>query len=131
MYMSLIYPSAEFTLHPEFSILLWSYRTSCSKLVFNSQISTLLGPAVSVMAMSLDSHVADHISSPGPGGLNSRRARVRARPRSREENGGEGIAEWATPWGVMSGFLSLSPSLSVSPSLMSTDAYGEKREIEK
>ena len=26
-------------------------------------------PAVSVMAMSLDSHVVDHGSSPGPGGL--------------------------------------------------------------
>ena len=50
------------------------------------------GPAVSVMAMLLDSHVADHGSSPGPGDLNSRRARVRACPRSREENGGEGIA---------------------------------------
>ena len=37
------------------------------------------GPAVSVMAMLLDSHVVDRGLSPGPGGLNSRRAQcVRA-----------------------------------------------------
>ena len=35
------------------------------------------GPAVSIMAMSLDSHVAGHYSSPRPGGLNSRWVCVR------------------------------------------------------
>ena len=69
------------------------------------------GPAVSIMAMSLDSHVVDHGLSPGPSGLNSRRARVRACPGSREENGEEGIAAWPSPLG---GDFSLSLSVSLS-----------------
>ena len=36
------------------------------------------------MAMSLDSHVVDHGSRPGPGGLNSHRARVLARQTERD-----------------------------------------------
>ena len=44
------------------------------------------GPAVGVMAMSLDSYVVDRGSSPGPGGLNSHWAHVRVCPRSQEEN---------------------------------------------
>ena len=64
----------------------------------------MLRPAVGIMAMSLDSHVVDHSSSPGPGGLNSRQVCVRACPRSREENE-EGIAAWPSPLG---GYFSLS-----------------------
>ena len=36
---------------------------------FKEQCETPLGLAVSVMAMSLDSHVVDRGSCPGPGGL--------------------------------------------------------------
>ena len=45
------------------------------------------------MAMSLDSHVVDHGSHPGPGGLKfTPGARVCACvPKIQEENGGEGI----------------------------------------
>jgi len=67
------------------------------------------GPAVSVMAMSLNSHVVDRGLSPRPSGLNSHWAHVRVCPRSREENG-EGIAAWPSPLG---GDFSLSVSLSV------------------
>ena len=41
-----------------------------------------LGPAVGVMAVSLDSHVVDCSSSPGPSSLNSRWAHVHVCPRS-------------------------------------------------
>ena len=71
----------------------------------------VVGPAVSIMAMLMDSHVVNHGSSPGPGGLNSRWAWVCVCPRSREENGGEGIAAWPYPLG---GDFSLSISLSLS-----------------
>ena len=76
-----------------------------------------MGPAVSVMAMSLDSHVVNRGSSPGPGGLNLRRVRVCLR--SREENGGEGITVWPSPLG---GDFLLSVSLSVSVCLASARA---------
>ena len=59
---------------------------------FLKNYATMREPAVSVMAMLLDSHVVNRGSSPRPGGLNSCRVHVRACPRSREENGGEGIA---------------------------------------
>ena len=52
-------------------------------------------PAVSIMAMSLDSHIVDHGSSPGPSGLNSCQVHVHACPRSGEENGGEGTAAFS------------------------------------
>ena len=39
------------------------------QLHFSLEESEALGPAVSVMAMSLDAHVVDHGSCPGPGGL--------------------------------------------------------------
>ena len=68
------------------------------------------------MAMLLDSHVVDHGSHPGPGGLNSRWARVRACPRAQEENGGEGIAAWPSSLG---GDLLLSVSLPLSVCLAS------------
>ena len=72
---------------------------------------TFWEPAVGIMAMSLDSHVANRGSSPGSGGLNSGRAHVRAYLRSREENGGEGIVVWLSPLG---GDFSLSVSLWLS-----------------
>ena len=70
-----------------------------------------MGPAVGVMAMSLDSHIVDQGLSPGPGGLNSIRACVHVCPRSQEENGGEEIVAWPSPLG---GDFSLSVSLSLS-----------------
>ena len=78
--------------------------------------TVLEGPAVSVMAMSLDSHVVDHGLSPGLGGLNSRRVCVHACPRSQEENGGEGIVAWPSPLG---GDFLLSVSLSLAVCLAS------------
>ena len=72
----------------------------------HSTVKTKEGPAVSLMAMSLNSHVVDHSLSPRPGGLNSQRARVCVCPRSREENGGEGIAAWPSLLGVISHFSS-------------------------
>ena len=73
-----------------------------------------MGPAVSITAMLLDSHVVDRGSSPGPGGLNSCQARVRACPRSQEENGGEGIAAWPSPQGGRFLAFCLSVSLCLS-----------------
>ena len=87
---------------------------------------SLLGPAVGVMTMSLDSHVVDHGSSPGPGGLNSHQVCVRARPRSQEENG-EGIVAWPSPLGgdfLLS--VSLSLTVSISLSLMSACTLKQK-----
>ena len=80
--------------------------------------------------MSLDSHVVDRGSRPGPGGLKLTpgacacvracvRACVHACPRSRGESGGEGIAAaaaWPSPLG---GDFSLSVSLSLSVCLAS------------
>ena len=37
--------------------------------MYQLKISSSEGPAVSVMTKSLDSHIVDHGSSPGPGGL--------------------------------------------------------------
>ena len=72
-----------------------------------------MAPAVSIMAMSLDSHVVDHGSRPGPGGLNSHwRVCVRAQdPERRMEE--TGLRRDHPPWGVISRFLSLCLSLSV------------------
>ena len=42
------------------------------------------GPAVSRMAMSLDSHVVDYGTSPGPGGLNAYQACVHACVRAQD-----------------------------------------------
>ena len=69
-------------------------------------------PAVSVMAMSLDSQVVDHGSHPGPGGLKLTPGACGACLRSQEENGGEGIVHGHPPWGMISHFLSLCLSLS-------------------
>ena len=55
-------------------------------------INTNLGPAVSVMAMSLDSHVVDHSLRPGPGDLKLTLGACAYVPKIQEENGGEGIA---------------------------------------
>ena len=60
--------------------------------------------------MSLNSHVVDRGLSHGPGGLNSRQARVHLCPRFREENG-EVIVAWPSPRG---GDFSLSVSLCLS-----------------
>ena len=87
----------------------------CSKK-FTHYKNRMKGPAVDVMAMSLDSHVVDHVLCPGLSGLNSRRARVRVCPRSRE-NGGKGIAAWPSPLGVISRFLSLSVFLASTHAL--------------
>ena len=78
----------------------------------NLNESSLSGPAVGVMAMSLDSHVVDRCLSPGPGGLNPLRARVCVCPRSQEENEGKGIVVWPSPPGVITHSLSLCLSLS-------------------
>ena len=72
----------------------------------------MCGPAVDIMAMSLDSHVVNHGSSPGPSCLNSRRAHVHMCLRSQEENGRKGVAEWPSPPGSDFSF-SVSLSLSV------------------
>ena len=82
-------------------------------------IKIFRGPAVGIMALSLDCHVVDHGSSPRPGGLNSRWAYVHVCPGSREENGGEGIAAWPSPLGRD---FSLSVSLSLSVFLASAHA---------
>ena len=70
------------------------------------------GPAVSVMAMSLDSHVVDCGLSLGPGGLNSRRVRVCVPkiPRGERRRRDCGVA--IPPGGVISCFLSFCLSLS-------------------
>ena len=75
----------------------------------------LQGPAVSIMAMPLNSHVANHGSRPGPCGLNSHQARVCAcmpkipRGEWRRRDCGMTIPP---PRGVISRFVSLSLSLS-------------------
>ena len=70
-----------------------------------------VGPAVSIVATSLDSHVVDCGSCPGPGGLKLMPGVCACLPKIREENGGEGIVVWPSPLG--SDF-SLSVSLSLS-----------------
>ena len=66
----------------------------------------LVGPAIRVTTMSLDSHVVDRGLSTGPGGLNSRQAHVHMRR-------GEGVAAWPSPLGgVISHFQSLCLCLS-------------------
>ena len=69
-------------------------------------------PAVSVMAMSLDSHVVNCGSCPGPGGLkHTGHMCVRAQdPERRMEE--KGLRCGHPPWGLISHFLSLCLSLS-------------------
>ena len=65
-------------------------------------------PAVSIMAMSLDSHVVDCSSHPGPSGLNSHWAFVcvcAQDPKRRREEKRMQCGHF--PWGVTSHFLSL------------------------
>ena len=80
------------------------------------------------MAMSLDSHVVDRGSHPGPGGLKPTLGACVC-PRSQEENGGEGIVAWPSPLaGVISHFLSLCLSLSV---WRAHAPYSEKKILSK
>ena len=56
----------------------------CNTLVDIHMLKNMyfVGPAVDIMSASLNSHVANHGSSPRPSGLNSRQAHVHACPRS-------------------------------------------------
>ena len=66
-----------------------------------------MGPEVSVMVMSLNSHVVDCGLNLGPGGLNSRWAHVRAQDPERRMKE-KGLQRGHPPWRVISCFLSLS-----------------------
>ena len=79
------------------------------------------GQADGIMVTSLNSHVVDCSSSPGPGGLNSHQACVHAQdPERRKEE--KGLWCGHPPWGDFS----LSVSLSLSVFLASARALQQK-----
>ena len=84
-----------------------------NKIILKKKNKKKREPAVSVMAMLLDSHVVDRGSRPEPGGLKLTPGACACVPERRMEE--KGLRHDHPSWGVISRFLSLCLSLSVWP----------------
>ena len=90
---------------------------------FNISKNTIREPAVSVMALSLDSHVVDRGSHPGPSGLKLTPGTCACVPKTERRMEEKGLGHDHPPLGAD---FSLSVSLFLSVCLMSTRALLQK-----